>query len=430
MIGTVPGESKARPIRILSFSGQFPGSLYYHEESIARSKREFASWNGREFQFTFSENAKDVMPANLAKYDVLLLMNASGNYPGNAKQRAAFMRWVAKGHGVLSISSTSDGEYDWPQFAHIVGGNVEDHYILAPDSTTSNIPDMVAVNEDVTNPLVKHLGPTFAFTDETYKWKINPRADVHVLLSMDNLSHPAGPLFFPQQPLVWCREFGKGRTFHMAYGHSGFIFDSPGLVTTIKQTLRWEAGRLQADCSVPSHRGRLDAVWADKIVGGRAAFSSESGGLATVSDVPNGTGRLMWKRVNFNGVRSLELRAAGHNEPATLPGFAVPLPPPQPAAGGVIQARLDSPTGRLLGTFTVPGNPRWDRTNPAAGNTVPQPGWASYTISLGKLPVRGTHNLWLVAGPPGMEGMARSADAAGQTKYGVFGTIAWVNLVR
>jgi hypothetical protein len=117
-----------------------------------------------------------------------------------------------------------------------------------------------------------------------------------------------------------------------------------------------------------------------------------------VTDFPPNAGRLMWSGVDLTGVRELELRAAGESEPAT-PGFPQPEPPPRPAAGCTVEAHLGSPTGPLLGIFTIPANPGWQRTNPLAGNTMPQPGWSSYLVTL-DTPVDGEHDLWLVAGPP------------------------------
>ena len=147
-----------------------------------------------------------------------------------------------------------------------------------------------------------------------------------------------------------------------------------------------------------------------------------------VTDFPPNAGRLMWSGVDLTGVRELELRAAGESEPAT-PGFPQPEPPPRPAAGGTVEAHLGSPTGPLLGTFTIPANPGSQRTNPLAGNTMPQPGWSSYLVTL-DTPVDGEHDLWLVAGPPSAVAAAGAADASGQTAYGVIGSIAWLRTVR
>src|SRR5437870_2496543 len=48
------GSATKLPIRGLVFSGQMPGSIYYHDESIAREKKEFPKW-APEFHFDFAD---------------------------------------------------------------------------------------------------------------------------------------------------------------------------------------------------------------------------------------------------------------------------------------------------------------------------------------------------------------------------------------
>jgi type 1 glutamine amidotransferase len=133
--------------------------------------------------------------------------------PLSAKDKDAMLRWIRAGHGFVGIHSAADSNYTWPQFAELAGGLFKMHWYDFGGFTFE--PQTLELrNEDPNNPIVAHVGSTWKISDETYAWQVNPRADVHVLLSMVNTTVAEGALYDNAQPLAWCRPFGAGRTFY------------------------------------------------------------------------------------------------------------------------------------------------------------------------------------------------------------------------
>jgi trehalose utilization protein len=251
-------------------------------------------------------------------------------------------------------------------------------------------------NEDPSNPIVAHVGSTWKISDETYAWQVNPRADVHVLLSMVNTSVPEGALYDDAQPLAWCRPFGAGRTFYTNQGHIDALYKNKDYETELLQGIRYAAGRLATDCgSVPEVAGRLEAVWADQTRSAPAALSNESGGLAVVTGISPQT-RLTWRKVDIGRVRRIELHVAGLHQ--TDPPQTTILARWAASGGGTVGIHLDRPNGPLVATSTI---------GPAAA-------WATQSVSVPRS-FHGVHSLVFTFTP----------TVPGQP----VGSLAWVRLI-
>ena len=78
------------------------------------------------FEVDATEDADEFNDANLAKYDVVILLCTTGDVL-NDTQQAAFERYIRAGHGYVGIHSASDTEYDWAWYGGLVGAYFRDH---------------------------------------------------------------------------------------------------------------------------------------------------------------------------------------------------------------------------------------------------------------------------------------------------------------
>jgi type 1 glutamine amidotransferase len=405
------------PIRVLVFSKPY---AFAHTPAINRFVALTNSLNAQssEFQFTNTTSAADLSYANLeANYDVLIWNNSTGQVSTDLKtadQRSDLLKWIREGHGFVGIHSAADSNYDWPQFIELAGGLFHYHYYDAGGSTSEPQTELLK-NEDPNNPIMTGVPTDWMISDETYDWQVDPRADVHVLLSLENSSIYEGPLYEQNEPLEWCRPFGAGRTFYTNLAHSAYMFDNPVFVKSFLQGLRYTAGTLQADCSVPGTAGRQEAVWSDGSSNVTPAVSTDSGGMAVLTKLTPGSSTVTWNNVDLTGVTSIDVRLGSQTigTPASgsefqPPGSSGTYVPSKPSSGGTVNFHLDSATGPVVASAAFP-----------TPNT-----WATVTAPV--TATTGAHTLVLTF-DPGSAAAASAADGPA-TDLAHDGSIAWIHL--
>ena len=403
------------PIRVLVFSKPY---AFAHTPAINKFVDVTAHLNGTEFQFTNVTDANALKASNLANYDVLIWNNSTGQVSKDlsASDRSDLLNWIRAGHGFVGIHSAADSNYDWPQFIELAGGLFHYHYYDAGGSTSEPQTELLK-NEDPNNPIMTGVPSDWMVSDETYDWQVDPRADVHVLLSLENSSIYEGPAYEQNEPLEWCRPFGAGRTFYTNLAHSAYMFDNPVFMQSFLQGLRYAAGTLQADCSVPGTNGRQEAVWSDASSNVTPAVSTDSGGMAVLTKLTPGSSTVTWNNVDLTGITSIDVRLGTQTigTPASgsefqPPGSSGTYVPSKPASGGTVNFHLDSATGPVVASAAFPTSNTWGTVTAAVAGAT------------------GVHNLVLTF-DAATAAAASAADGVQQTDLAHDGSIAWIHLI-
>jgi type 1 glutamine amidotransferase len=110
------------------------------------------------FTVTVTEDVSLLTAANLANYDAVVFFTA-GELPIGADQKAALLQFVSGGKGFVGIHSATDTFYTWPEYGDLIGGYFENH--PWDQAATIRVEDQV-------HRSTKHLGASFAITDEIY----------------------------------------------------------------------------------------------------------------------------------------------------------------------------------------------------------------------------------------------------------------------
>jgi type 1 glutamine amidotransferase len=109
--------------------------------------------------------------------------------------------------------------------------------------------DEVAIKvEDRTHPVTRHLPEAMRFKEEIYQIKdFIGREKAKVLVSLDtaNTDMTKRGIVAKEFPLVWWREYGRGRVIYNALGHRPDIWQSEWYQTMLVNTIRWAAGDLK-----------------------------------------------------------------------------------------------------------------------------------------------------------------------------------------
>ena len=157
------------------------------------------------------KNARIFTDANLARYDAILLLNASAGPPGplwSDAQKAAIIKYVQNGGGIGGVHNATDmgtqqQTWDWwdgnsPNSA--VGSLMAGH---AATSLTNIAQVQVA---DHNHLATKNLPDQYGMGDEHYNFQRNVRGSHHVLATLDERTYNPGANGKGQDhPISWCK---------------------------------------------------------------------------------------------------------------------------------------------------------------------------------------------------------------------------------
>lgn len=221
----------------------------YRHDSIAQAVPAIAALaKARGWSSFATENAAVFNPASLAKFDVIVFANASGDIY-TADQRAAFQAWLANGGGFVGLHSAGDGSHPgW--FVQLRGnGNFTGHPGGADQFQAADL-----IVADRTHPATRHLPERWRWTDEYYSWDAAPVADARVLVRLDEASVRLQPKLRMggDHALIWWRCDGRARTFYSGLGHQAGAWADPDHLQMLDGAIGWAARREGTGCDEPA----------------------------------------------------------------------------------------------------------------------------------------------------------------------------------
>ena len=211
------------------------------------------------YEAVFSNDLENFKYDKIRKFDAVFLNNTVGQIFVDPEVRAGLSRFVREGGGLAGYHGTSHASMDWPEFGEMLGA-VEGSHREPTEMATVKI-------DDPASPLVAAFGgKSFVHQDEFYRFVEGPlsRDKVRVLMSMDiektDLNQGRGcgrPCVRPDADyaLSWIHNYGKGRVFFTALGHTPAFFASANLSDFFFRGIQFVLGDLEAD-TTPSAKAR------------------------------------------------------------------------------------------------------------------------------------------------------------------------------
>jgi len=204
-------------------------------------------------------------------FDAIFYMG-EGPWMISDKQRADLLSFVHDdGKGFFAAHAGNGGSLIlWPDYAAMVGGNLTAEFGSL---------DMPIIVEDPKFPGMDVFPREFTFRDQfTIVGPINgtgataraspnfSRDKVRVLMRLDgnkiDRANPAFARLAPQFredndfPIVWAREYGKGRVFYSSFGHEDTTMDDPRIQKMYLEAIKWLMKISDGDATprpLPSH---------------------------------------------------------------------------------------------------------------------------------------------------------------------------------
>ncbi|MFD2098231.1 ThuA domain-containing protein [Flagellimonas iocasae] len=200
-------KKRSGPPKVLVFSK----TMGYKHASIPTgiaALQKMGQENG--FEVDTTKNAELFTEENLAQYSTIIFLSTTGDVL-NARQEAAFERYMQSGGGFVGIHAATDAEYDWGWYNKLVGAQFLSH----PRGT----PEADFIIKDKGHPSTEFFTDSIWHrTDELYNFK-NLNDDVHVLVTVDESTYEGGQNG-DYHPMAWYHEFDGGRAFYTAAGHT------------------------------------------------------------------------------------------------------------------------------------------------------------------------------------------------------------------
>lgn len=168
----------------------------------------------------------------LERYDVIVPAWTMGNL--ETHQEEALVGAVKAGAGIAGWhGGMGDAFRGATEFQFMVGGQ----FVAHPGGITDYDVDVV----DGDHPVMRGV-ERFSMRSEQYYMHVDPSNRV---LAATNFGGTHCPWIDGcRMPVVWTRQYGKGRVFYCSLGHAAAEFDVPQVETIVTRGILWAAGAL------------------------------------------------------------------------------------------------------------------------------------------------------------------------------------------
>ena len=183
---------------------------------------------------------------NLDDFDAVVFFT-DGDLGMDESQKSDLLTFVRDdGKGFIGIHSAAITFTRWPEYGKMIGGYFDGH--------PWNVATFNMVVEDPAFPGMKHFKPAFVHKDEIYQYKNFSRDNVRVLLRLDaaklDMKVPGvKDTYGGDFPVIWAREYGKGRVLYNGLGHVREVWDQPEFQKMWLEMVQWSMGLIPGDAT-------------------------------------------------------------------------------------------------------------------------------------------------------------------------------------
>ena len=240
-----PGPGRKKVLVVAQTKGYQHESVSTALAAFFNLGRESGLWDAVLRTDTQLVTKKKAGHRNLDYFDAAVFYT-TGELDLDAEQKAALLAFVREdGKGFLGVHSAVDTFYEWPEYGELIGAYFDGH--------PWNIFPARVIVEDRAHPATRHLPLAFEIRDEIYQMRNFSRNRVRVLLRLDetrvDLQRNGVKRTDGDFPLAWVREYGKGRVFYSAFGHTEESWSDPGIRKMLVEAMRWALRQSEGDAT-------------------------------------------------------------------------------------------------------------------------------------------------------------------------------------
>ncbi|WP_193311482.1 ThuA domain-containing protein [Georgenia satyanarayanai] len=224
---------------------------------------------------------------------------------------AAFQGYIRSGGGYVGLHAATDTLHTVPWYSQLTGGGARFRNHPQQQQATMRV-------ENPTHPSTAGLPVEWSRFDEWYNYTVNPRPDVHVLMTLDESTYnPGNGRMGEDHPIAWCQNFEGGRSWYTGAGHTDQSWQDPLWLGHVLSGIEWAAGLVSGggDCVTFPEVERIIAADTAGDAGAKAAVSAllaSAKGAAAAGDHDGALASLLQARTRAAdaGVAGLEGKVA------------------------------------------------------------------------------------------------------------------------
>jgi endoglucanase len=195
------------------------------------------------FDVDYISDTSSITETSLARYQLVLQLDYVP-YGWKPEAMSAFKAYIEQGRGgwVGLHHATLLGEFDgypmWPWFSDFMGHIRFKTYIPTFASGTVHV-------EDPAHPCMKGLPQSFVIpNEEWYTYDQSPRANVHVLASVDESTYsPDSNIKMGDHPVIWTNSRMPARNVYIFMGHGPWLFENEAFTRIFRNAILWAAAK-------------------------------------------------------------------------------------------------------------------------------------------------------------------------------------------
>lgn len=174
------------------------------------------------FKITKVENDLSILLAtNLHPYDLIIFYYTLGKI--SHAQKNGLLNFIASGKGYVGIHSAADSFRECPEYRAMVGG----YFVTHPHYREYQVSIV-----DSEHPITKDI-TEFTVVDEQYILDFDSRVNILCSALWKGKT----------KPVVWTKDWGKGRIFYLALGHDKKACQQEIFCLLLVPGAMWAAGK-------------------------------------------------------------------------------------------------------------------------------------------------------------------------------------------
>ncbi len=191
------------------------------------------------FQVDYVAEDYDVFTRlDASAYDAILLYHTCGSL--TPAQCSGLLTWIASGKGFAGVHAATDSFASTPEYLTMIGAKMQGHTFIR-DYTVSFVDHEKGIESKHNHPILNGIQGYAAEYWE--KWPVYEFAvrDEQYFFNYDVRNQTLATALFKgvAVPVMWVKNWGKGRVFYTALGHDLAACQSDFFKKTLVNGVRW-----------------------------------------------------------------------------------------------------------------------------------------------------------------------------------------------